>query len=209
MKNQRVPRYQGKIASWNDAQGFGFITPNGGGEKIFVHIKSFGERRSRPADGDGVTFELASNERGQPRAEKVAFVGDPRPIRSSKSSGMTSLVVAVGFLALIAIAALSDVLPRLLLGVYYGSSALAFIAYAIDKSAARNNQWRTKEDTLHLLGLVGGWPGALIARQLFRHKSTKQSFRTMLWVTVVLNCAALLWLMSPYGTQLLMLLMSV
>ena len=68
---------------------------------------------------------------------------------------------------------------------------------------------QAKEDTLHLLGLVGGWPGALIARQLFRHKSTKQSFRTTLWVTVVLNCAALLWLISPYGTKLLMLLMFV
>ena len=122
---------------------------------------------------------------------------------------MTSVVVAVGFLALIAIAGLWNVLPRLVLGLYFGFSALAFIAYAIDKSAARNNRWRTREDTLHLLGLVGGWPGALVARQLFRHKSTKHSFRTTLWVTVVLNCAGLLWLMSPYGAKLLMLLKSV
>jgi cold shock CspA family protein len=34
-------RYQGKITTWKDDQGFGFITPNMGGEPVFVHIKAF------------------------------------------------------------------------------------------------------------------------------------------------------------------------
>jgi uncharacterized membrane protein YsdA (DUF1294 family) len=49
---------------------------------------------------------------------------------------------------------------------------------------------------LHVVALFGGWPGALIAQGVFRHKSTKEEFQTVFWTTVVLNCAALLWLLE-------------
>jgi uncharacterized membrane protein YsdA (DUF1294 family) len=39
-----------------------------------------------------------------------------------------------------------------------------------------------------------GWPGALAARRVFRHKTTKQPFRTIFWGTVIANCVALAWL---------------
>ena len=67
-------------------------------------------------------------------------------------------------------------LPPVVLAIYLAASVVAFIAYAWDKSAARDGRWRTAESTLHLLGLVGGWPGALVARRVFRHKTRKQSF---------------------------------
>ena len=60
-----------------------------------------------------------------------------------------------------------------------------------------------QERTLHLFSLLGGWPGALAAQRLFRHKSSKASFQTTYWITVALNCAALGWLLSPYGAQTL------
>ena len=81
--------------------------------------------------------------------------------------------------------------------LYLAASAAAFAAYGADKSAARRGGWRTPESTLHLLALVGGWPGALIAQSVFRHKSRKRSFRIVFLLTVVVNCAALLWLMLP------------
>ena len=40
-------RFDGKLKSWNDDRGFGFIEPLQGGQEIFVHIKSF-----RPALDD-------------------------------------------------------------------------------------------------------------------------------------------------------------
>ncbi|MBU1980413.1 MAG: DUF1294 domain-containing protein, partial [Gammaproteobacteria bacterium] len=68
------------------------------------------------------------------------------------------------------------------------------------KGAARNDQWRTPESTLHLFALVGGWPGALAAQRLLRHKSKKQPFQMMFWTTVVLNCSTLAWLYSSSGS---------
>jgi uncharacterized membrane protein YsdA (DUF1294 family) len=75
-------------------------------------------------------------------------------------------------------------------------SVLAILLYGVDKSAAVNNRWRIQESTLHFVGLIGGWPGALFAQDLFRHKSKKAEFQSIFWVTVVLNCAGLAWLLA-------------
>jgi uncharacterized membrane protein YsdA (DUF1294 family) len=44
-----------------------------------------------------------------------------------------------------------------------------------------------------MLSLIGGWPGAMVAQQLFRHKSSKASFQVVFWITVVLNSMVLIW----------------
>lgn len=74
--------------------------------------------------------------------------------------------------------------------LYAVASAVTFLAYGMDKHAAKKGAWRIRERTLHLLALAGGWPGALLAQQLLRHKSAKAQFRRVFWVTVVLNVAA-------------------
>ena len=94
-------------------------------------------------------------------------------------------------------------LPLPVLAVYLVASIVSFIAYAADKSAARTGAWRIRERTLHLLALAGGWPGALIAQQRLRHKSKKESFRAVFWVTVWMNCGALVWLLTPFGAAAL------
>jgi uncharacterized membrane protein YsdA (DUF1294 family) len=75
--------------------------------------------------------------------------------------------------------------------------------YAVDKSAAKRGDWRTQESTLHFLSIAGGWPGAIVAQQKLRHKSKKQSFRVVFWVTVLLNCGAFVWLFTPTGAATL------
>jgi uncharacterized membrane protein YsdA (DUF1294 family) len=76
-----------------------------------------------------------------------------------------------------------------------------FLVYGIDKISAASGGWRVREDTLHLLDILGGWPGAFVAQRFFRHKIRKKSFRARYWATVILNCAVLGWLLSPYGAQ--------
>lgn len=90
-----------------------------------------------------------------------------------------------------------------LLAWYLTLSLATFIVYARDKVAARRQVWRTPERTLHLLALLGGWPGAWYAQRRLRHKSSKSSFRAVFRVTLVINLAALGYLFSPYGAGLM------
>lgn len=103
------------------------------------------------------------------------------------------LITAVVFLMLVAGLVVAGKLPLAVLAGYLAASLLAFAVYAYDKSAASKRQWRTPESTLHLIALLGGWPGALVAQQQLRHKSKKASFLLVFWGTVVLNCGALGW----------------
>jgi uncharacterized membrane protein YsdA (DUF1294 family) len=58
-----------------------------------------------------------------------------------------------------------------------GASGLAFGLYWMDKRSALADRRRVPENRLHLAGLLGGWPGALLAQQMFRHKTRKASFQ--------------------------------
>ena len=83
-----------------------------------------------------------------------------------------------------------------LAGLYLACSLACFVAYVMDKAAARAGRWRISEKSLLLLGLVGGWPGGLLAQRLLRHKTAKRPFQRAFWCTVVLNLMALAWLLS-------------
>jgi uncharacterized membrane protein YsdA (DUF1294 family) len=71
------------------------------------------------------------------------------------------------------------------------------ISYYIDKDQARSGGWRTSELHLHLLELMGGWPGALIAQHLFRHKNRKVSYQVVYWCIVLLHAAVLSRVVLP------------
>ncbi|MBK5529519.1 DUF1294 domain-containing protein [Pseudomonas sp. TH06] len=66
-------------------------------------------------------------------------------------------------------------------------SVLAFFLYWADKRKARADAWRTPENILHAVEFAGGWPGALIAQQVFRHKTRKVSYQILFWVIVLLH----------------------
>jgi len=102
--------------------------------------------------------------------------------------------IATLFLAIICGLAAGGTLPIGVPALYLAASIAAAIAYGTDKSAAQRGAWRTPETTLHVLALMGGWPGALVAQRVFRHKSRKPSFLFAFWATVALNCGALVWL---------------
>lgn len=106
------------------------------------------------------------------------------------------------FAILYAVAALAWRVPAWVGIAYLLASGACFIAYAIDKAAARSRSRRTPERTLLLLGLAGGWPGAVLAQQWLRHKSAKASFRAKFWVTVLLNSAVFVAAAARLGGQL-------
>jgi len=85
--------------------------------------------------------------------------------------------------------------------LYGVMSVITFMAYGLDKAAARRAGPRTSEQTLLSLGLLCGWPGALVAQQVFRHKTRKRSFRRAFWRTVVLNVLLLAAFITLATTQ--------
>ncbi|CAK8712494.1 MAG: Uncharacterized membrane protein YsdA, DUF1294 family [Candidatus Electronema aureum] len=185
-------RNQGTLTSWNDEKGFGFITPDDDSRQIFVRIKSFSNRGRRPKINQAVNYTLSSDSKGRPCAANVLFAGKQRTSRIGSS------VIALLFIATVAFSSFHlNKIPRLIFWWYVIASLLTFIIYSRDKTAAKNGSWRTPESSLHLLALLCGWPGALIAQQILRHKSKKQAFRVVFWITVLLNCGAFVLLFIP------------
>jgi uncharacterized membrane protein YsdA (DUF1294 family) len=78
----------------------------------------------------------------------------------------------------------------LVVAAWYGLASMAcFVMYGLDKAAAGKGRRRTAERTLLLVGLAGGWPGAVVARQVFRHKSSKAAYQLPFWASAALNVA--------------------
>lgn len=196
-------RHQGEITQWNDDKGYGFVEPHGGGDRAFVHIKAFERPGRRPQDGDVITYTAVQESGGRFKAAAVRFsrsaTGAKAPRRQNVRTGTTGAVICVAFCAIVVGTALYGALPLALAAFYAFACVVAFAAYAIDKSAAQHNRWRTQESTLHLLGLIGGWPGAYLAQRLLRHKSSKTEFQSVFWVTAALNAAATFYLLTEAG----------
>lgn len=73
--------------------------------------------------------------------------------------------------------------------VYGLMSLITFVVYYLDKRAARLGRPRTPEVTLHALELLGGWPGALLAQRLLRHKNAKVGYQVVFWLIVAVHVA--------------------
>lgn len=192
MTDGGADRAHGILDDWNDDRGFGFITPTSGGARVFAHVSAF-PRGQRPVAGCEVTYTETRDERGRPRAGRVAYVRARSPRPGAGRGARPALLVAALFVALLVGLVASGRIHLLVVGAYLLLSWIAFALYGADKAAALRRAWRTPESTLHLVALLGGWPGALVARKFYRHKTTKQPFRTVFWITVATNCAALGW----------------
>ena len=73
---------------------------------------------------------------------------------------------------------------------YATMSGLAFAVYGFGKHRAARGGVRVRERTLHLLELLGGWPGALLGQAILRHKRRKLSYMVVFVVIVGLHVAA-------------------
>ena len=194
---------QGKIINWKDAEGYGFILPNDGSAQVFVHIRAFTKRSRRPVMNENVSYDIATDEQGRTRASRVLFEGEAPPKTSPLGRGMLTSILSIFFLIALSGMTLLGMLPVIVIALYSIASVVTYVTYALDKSAAKNNRWRTPENTLHFLSLMGGWPGALLAQNILRHKTSKSSFLITFWVTTILNCCALAWLLTTQGSEFL------
>jgi len=204
----------GVIKQWNDHKGFGFIRAERGAD-VFFHITVlYGDRR--PAIGDKIFYLEAKDEHGRPVAKHVRHAElkvdspairikpePPKPVRPSPEPSKKNKRRPLHYLKIIFFMVLL-VLPVTGLAqlwvnyqfpwmayLYMAASLIAFYLYWTDKQKAGTDARRVPEATLHFFELLGGWAGALIAQQLFRHKTRKISFQLIFWLIVVVHQA--LW----------------
>lgn len=203
-------RLEGRLTSWNDDRGFGRIESTQGGELIFVHISAWPRGSGRPNLNQAVSFEVELGPKGkraknvQPILAQARRLSMPSERATRAQWGTATLFALPGLVVVYLPLAVVWKLPSWVAGLYLALSAVTFLTYAADKSAASRGCWRTPESTLHALALAGGWPGALLAQQYLRHKSTKAEFRRLFWFTVALNLAGLVllaYLLKPVPLQ--------
>ena len=190
-------RETGTVRVWNSARGYGFVTRPDGSD-LFLHIKAFPRDSPDPEVGTEVSYLVETQQDGRLRAARAGTETQPfvAPIRPT-----SPIIGALAILSFAAIYVLVDLtwgpVPGWVLFAYIGISIITFSAYALDKSAAQSKRRRIAETSLILLGMFCGWPGAILAQQLFRHKTAKLSFRAVFWVSVLLNVFVFVALNAP------------
>lgn len=79
----------GRVLSWNDAKGFGFIQPDTGKERVFFHI-SVVQAGRRPTVGDRLSFVSEHDSQGRTKARIVKLIGSPARPKSPQRTGTTT-----------------------------------------------------------------------------------------------------------------------
>lgn len=172
----------GRIVDWNWDRGFGYLEH--GEARIFLHIREFSERHKPPEIGDRIRFVMGADRQGRPCAKQAVHVND---------GGRFELGDALVLLLLLAAPAVA--LYRIggggglkLGGAWCAAiSGITYVVYALDKKNARTAGQREPENLLHLMELIGGWPGALVAQHRLRHKSAKTGYQFAFWLIVGLH----------------------
>ncbi len=212
-------KQQGVVKKWQDDKGFGFIETETGAA-VFFHVSEFKAQR-RPTIGEQVVFTVGQDSQGRLQAKQVQELGFVQQKMAQKNSQIRQrnakrshqaefetgqkkrLVLGLGFYAILALLAVMQKISWLVVGWYFVLGLITYGMYAKDKAAAQSGEWRTPESTLHLLSILGGWVGAMVAQTYLRHKSQKPEFRMTYYLTVVINLAVLLFIMAGGGLETL------
>ncbi len=185
-------RRTGRLIHWNDDRGFGFIEDGDFPDNVWVHIKAFPPTGRRPAKGDTVSYRLVDGRDGRPAAADARLVGkgisfapeDRAPFR------LTIRIVTALMLATSVVAAIVTVrAPLWLAGLSFGMGIVSFVFYRSDKRAAEAGAWRAREASLHLVDLLFGIWGGLVAQGVLRHKSSKLGFGVVTTLIVLVHAA--------------------
>lgn len=75
-------------------------------------------------------------------------------------------------------------------------NAAGFLLMTVDKYKARKNLWRIPEATLMTVALIGGSIGSLMGMYTVRHKTKHLKFTLGIPAILVLQIAAVIWIMT-------------
>jgi uncharacterized membrane protein YsdA (DUF1294 family) len=78
-------------------------------------------------------------------------------------------------------------------------NVVTFVVYGLDKWKATHGKWRISEATLLILAAVGGSIGAWCGMKVWHHKTLHKKFRYGIPAIIVLQIAAIAWVVIQYG----------
>ncbi len=189
-ERKNVTKERGKLIRWDDAKGYGFIRPDNGGDDRFLHARALPHFQRRPRENDLIAYETEMDSKGRPKAVKAKIIG--RVWSLFTKIWVASIIVFTAY----AICVFAQLVRFHPLAIYALMSILTVQQYSIDKSAAQAGKGRTSEANLHFFELAGGWPGALFAQYLYRHKYRKLSYQITFWLIVLLHGVSWAWITS-------------
>ena len=189
----------GVLTEWNDERGYGFITPNNGGEKIFLHVTNICEEAGRPTQGELFCYKINTDSKGRLQAVNAFQVSLNSRCSKPYLHRIISWVSKCWWLLLLFYLYLKVEHVKLGMIIFLAfifNSLLTILFYWSDKFSAQYKYYRIPEKNLHCWELFCGWPGAWYAQYIFRHKKSKSSFMNEFYVCVVLNIAAIVLLLT-------------
>ena len=198
---------KGTLVLWNDEKGFGFVRPENGEQDYFVHISAIKNYQKgvsrRPKTGDEVLFEGELKSGKQRRvtsavieALEAVTVGDPPAVTTPSSVATVGrfyswMIKSVAFLpVLLSLDVLLQYSNPLPLMAYMFMTPVTIYYYAEDKRRALNRQWRISNYFLHSFEILGGWPGALLAQNEYRHKLRIGAYQYGFWAILAAHTIA-------------------
>ena len=206
---------QGRIIKWQEGRGTGFIETEAG-ESILFHVSEL-KAAYLPKVGDEVIFTIGKDSMGRIEAQQIQEFADVKLSIMNKSQEKYQhnskyqqqrsyqaefeamrkkhLLLGIGFYAVLILLAVMGKLSWLFIVWYILLGLITYLIYARDKLAAQRGRWRIPESTLHILSVLGGWVGAMIAQNYLRHKSKKSEFRMTYYATILINLAGLLFVL--------------
>ncbi|MBN2864858.1 MAG: DUF1294 domain-containing protein [Thiotrichales bacterium] len=186
-------RYKGHIKIWHEDKGFGFIKSIDNKSDLFVHVSGFKNRSAIPQPDEEVSFIISRDHRGRVFADRVLRRIDKAPTTSNARTISIFCVIVFILYSVVVVTKLPLESGALILGMYSFLSFVTYKIYQFDKQSAMDQSRRVPERALHFLSLMGGWPGALLAQEILRHKSRKHPFKTILWITILVNFVILFY----------------
>lgn len=185
---------QGTISQWHGNRGYGYIMVDDQNTQIKFHLYDLDAFGQTPRISERVRFKLSKDQNGELRAVKVE-----RTLILN-----FSFAVTIWFLTVLVASIILLDYPLLMGMLYVAMSALSYAVYAFDKHAMHENRWRVPTATYHLLSLLGGWPGAMLAQSILHHKYNDFGFKGLFWLTVLVNFALFCFSLTERGALILL-----
>ena len=184
--------YVGKVVRWNEEEKSGYIKVKSIKARVFFPQSAFVFRDKSPANHQQVSFVLGRR-RGEwvatrviPQGYELGWADRESPSSGTILGGGFSESLLGGTFILLFLAAVSFIsLP--LAAAYLLASCLLLILYRTDKRSAQSGRTRVPDGVLHLLAMLGGWSGGLLAQMRYQQHTANIRFVRAFWFSVALN----------------------